>query len=237
MAKEVQNKFLDNTYCPLDGWVKDISIASRRLIVSYSTERAKKDYKHRMRLVERLMKKSKDGKINIKSLINNNGTKKYIQVTEGEAKLNEQKIIEDAVWDGLHGVITNYTQKEQKAQDILGKYKGLWKIEEVFRINKNDLEMRPIYHWKPSRIRAHILICFIAYTMINFAAHILEKHKLKISFDELKRELSKREVSIIRDCFTQRRYMIHNAFTDIQKNIYRSFTLPIKESIEPMFRA
>jgi len=236
MTKEIQEKFLDTHYCPLDGWVKDLPIAERRLIVSYSTLRAKKDYKQRMRLVERLMKKAKDGKINVKSLINNNGTKKYIQVTQGEARLNEEKIIQDSLWDGIHGVITNYKQDEQTAQDVLEKYKGLWKIEEVFRINKNDLQMRPIYHWRPDRIRAHILICFIAYTMVNFAGHTLEKQKLKISFDELKYQLSKREISIIRDRLTQRRYMIHSEFTDLQKQIYRSFMLPIKESIEPMFR-
>jgi len=236
MAKQMQSKFLGMNYCPLDGCVKDLPMAQRRLIVSYSAARAKNDYKQRMRLVDRLLKKAKDGKINIKSLINNHGTKKYVQLIQGEAKINEQKIIEDASWDGLHGVITNYTQDEQKAQDILEKYKGLWKIEEVFRINKNDLEMRPIYHWKPDRIRAHILICFIAYTMVNFASHTLEKKNLKISLDELKYELSKRQVSIIRDRLTQRRYMIHSSFTDLQKEIYRSFTLPIRETIEPMFR-
>lgn len=238
MKKEVQERFLNTNYCPLDeeGWVKDIEVANRRLIVSYSALRAKKDYKQRMRLVERLIKKSKDGKINIKSLINNNGTKKYIQVNNGEAKLNDAKIIEDSGWDGVHGVITNYKPKEQHAREILAKYKGLWKIEEVFRINKNDLEMRPIYHWKAARIRAHILICFIAYTIVNFAAHILEKNKVKISFAELKQEISKRQVSIIRDRFTQRRYMVPNAFTDLQKEIYRSFNLKIQENIEPMFK-
>mgnify|MGYP001568395899 CR=1 FL=1 len=148
---------------------------------------------------------------------------------------NEQKILEDGNWDGLHGVITNYKQEEQGAREILQRYKGLWKIEEVFRINKNDLKMRPIYHYKSHRIRSHILICFIAYTMVNYAAHILEKKKLKISFQELKREISKRQISIIRDKFTQRRYMVPNKFTETQKQIYRSFNLKIEEKIQPMF--
>ncbi|OFZ12192.1 MAG: hypothetical protein A2Z20_11270, partial [Bdellovibrionales bacterium RBG_16_40_8] len=162
MKRSVQSEFLNETECPLNGWLKDIEVEGRRLIVSYSTERAKKDYKQRMRLVERLMIKARDGKIPLKALINNNGTKKYIEVSGEKASINEAKVILDGQWDGIHGVITNYAKNDKTPQEILERYKGLWKIEEVFRINKNDLRMRPIYHRKPERIRAHILICFMA---------------------------------------------------------------------------
>ena len=38
---------------------------------------------------------------------------------------------------------------------ILSRYRQLWKIEEAFRFNKHDLKMRPVYHWKPDRIKSH----------------------------------------------------------------------------------
>jgi len=146
MKQTVKSQIVNESFCPFDGWIKDIEIESRRLIVSYSKDRAKKDYKQRMRLVDRLLKKARDEKIPIKSLINNNGTKKYIEVSAEKASINESKIILDGMWDGIHGVITNYAKNDKTPQEILTRYKGLWKIEEVFRVNKNDLKMRPIYH-------------------------------------------------------------------------------------------
>lgn len=245
MKREVQAQFLGesaqsgaNATAAIEetGWVKDIELVNRRLIVSYAPDRAKRDRMHRMRLVERLLKKAKNGKIPFKSLINNNGTKKYIRVCPGgEATINEEKIASDAVWDGVHGVITSYPKADRTPQEILERYRGLWKIEEVFRINKNDLKMRPIYHFKASRIRAHILICFIAYTMTNYARHILERRGLKLSLHELRREISKRQVSIIRDTRTQRRYLLPGNFTESQKQIYRAFNLRVSEKIQPLF--
>lgn len=236
MKRSVQSEFLNETECPLDGWLKDIEVEGRRLIVSYSTERAKKDYKQRMRLVERLMKKARDGKIPLKALINNNGTKKYIEVSGEKASINEAKVILDGQWDGIHGVITNYAKNNKTPQEILERYKGLWKIEEVFRINKNDLRMRPIYHRKPERIRAHILICFMAYVMLNTTKQILEKNSIDLSVIELRREISKRQASIIRDKRMQRRYFVPGNFSEIQKQIYSAFKIPIVEKAQPLFK-
>ena len=45
---------------------------------------------------------------------------------------------------------------------IIASYKDLWQVEAAFRQLKSELEMGPIYHWKDRRIRAHIMICFLA---------------------------------------------------------------------------
>jgi transposase len=235
MKRSVQGEFLNESACPFDGWVKDIAVENRRLIVSYSTDRAKKDYKQRIRLVDRLMKKARDGKIPLKELINNNGTKKYILVSGEKAVINETKVFLDGQWDGIHGVITNYKSTEKTPQEILERYRGLWKIEEVFRINKHDLKMRPIYHWKPERIRAHILICFMAYVMLNTAKLILEKNSIRLSVADIRKEVAKRQASIIRDKRTQRRYFVPANFTETQKSIYKAFRIPITDSVQPLF--
>jgi transposase len=237
MKRSLHQEILDDSFCPLDGWIKDLSVENRRLIVSYSIERAKNDYKQRKRLVERLLKKSKDGKIPLKSLINNHGTKKYVDVCDDKAVVNEAKILSDSRWDGIHGVITNYKKDEKTPLEILERYKGLWKIEEVFRINKHDLRMRPIYHWKPERIRAHILICFLAYTMLNTAKEILERNSIKLSVAEVRKEVSKRQASIIRDKRSQRKYFVPAHFTETQKKIYQAFNLPVVETVQPLFHS
>jgi hypothetical protein len=52
---------------------------------------------------------------------------------------------EDTEWDGLHGIVTN-APEDQTAEELLNLYRGLWQIEEAFRLQKHDLKPRPIYH-------------------------------------------------------------------------------------------
>lgn len=113
MKREVTAKFLELNLCSLTGWIKDLNVGNRRLVVFYSVDRAKRDFKQRQRLVDRLMKKASGGQILIGSLINNHGTKKYVEICGEKASVNETKIQADAQWDGIHGVITNYERNDQ----------------------------------------------------------------------------------------------------------------------------
>ena len=40
-------------------------------------------------------------------------------------------------------------------------------MENLFQINKHDLSIRPVYHWTPDRIRAHITICFLSHAALK----------------------------------------------------------------------
>jgi transposase len=212
-------------------WVKEWDYEGKRLIVSYSNKRAQKDAACRHRMIERLMKKLGSGKCKIKDLIPNYGTKKYITVNNAEATLNEDKIAEDESWDGLHGVITNIPN--QDARRILARYKELWQIEEAFRINKHDLRLRPIYHWTPKRISAHVMICFIAYALSKQALHRLRiQQRESISFERLRNELLHVQSSILLDIETKKKYILPSKVTKIQRKIYQTFGL--KRSEVPM---
>ena len=96
----------------------------------------------------------------------------------------------------LYGVCTN--RKHEAAKELLNMYRSLWKIEELFRINKHTLKMRPIYHRLSRRIRAHILICFLAYTVLRHTEIVLKKAGLHFSPQELIDILKKAESFIIR---------------------------------------
>ncbi len=48
------------------------------------------------------------------------------------------------------------------SKEVALAYKDLWMVERVFRELKEVLKLRPIYHWKERRVRAHICICFLA---------------------------------------------------------------------------
>jgi hypothetical protein len=51
------------------------------------------------------------------------------------------------------------------AQDLWSAYMQLTQAEAAFRIQKGDLALRPIWHQKPERVQAHILVCFLAYVL------------------------------------------------------------------------
>lgn len=204
-------------------WLKEFEHKSRRLIVGYSAKRAKKDAADRQRLIDRLMKKVKGGKIKVKDLIPNAGSKKFIAVENGNAFVNEAKIADDAAWDGLHGIITN--SKDKTAVELLERYRDLWQIEETFRISKHDLKMRPIYHWSEHRIKAHICICFIALALTKQAVYRVGLQQESMSFAQIRDELLHAQSSIVVDLATQKKYVIPSHVTINQKKIYHVFGL------------
>ena len=157
---------------------KEINNQHGRLIVSYSSKRAKKDNFNRQRGLKRLEAKVKTGKLK-KESINNRGYNKYL-VLEGEMhiKIDYSKFEADQVWDGLKGYSTNTRLKRKKVIEVYG---NLWMIEKAFRISKTDLKIRPIYHRVADRIEAHICICFAAYAVYKEFERQLQQNKMQIS--------------------------------------------------------
>jgi len=204
-------------------WLKEFEHKSRRLVVGYSAKRAKKDAADRQRLVDRLMKKVKGDKIKVKDLIPNYGSKKYITVENSSASINQEKIKADAQWDGFHGVITNATDKT--SSELLSRYRELWQIEEAFRISKHDLKMRPIFHWTENRIKAHIAICFLAFTLAKQAVYRIALQQEPMSFEQIRNELLHAQSSVVIDLASQKKYMIPSHVTVNQKKLYQAFGL------------
>ena len=213
--------------------VLELEHKGRRLIVGWSHKRAKKNAKDRERLIDRLIKKVKKGRISIQSLIPNYGTKKYIQVTKGlKFSLNKEKIKEEARWDGFHGIVTNI--KGERGKALLDRYKGLWRIEEAFRANKSSLRMRPIYHWTPRRIKAHIALCFLAYSLSYTLKTRLKSAGVKLSIEGLRDALKHDQYSIIEDKKTGRKYRCPSNWTKDIEEIYSAFSLKRISTITPL---
>ena len=148
------------------------------LIVSYSNQRAKKDKYNREKGVEKLRKRITAGKLS-KDQINNRGYNKFLKLkNEIEVELDESRIKNDKNWDGLKGYITNTNLSNE---EVIKNYSHLWKIEKAFRISKNDLKIRPIYHFKKERIKAHICLSFVAYTIYKELERLLKINKVDLS--------------------------------------------------------
>ena len=63
----------------------------------------------------------------------------------------------------LDGKLLLVTNTSESAAEVVQRYKSLVDIERGFRVLKSDIEIGPVYHRLPQRIRAHALICFIAF--------------------------------------------------------------------------
>jgi hypothetical protein len=74
--------------------------------------------------------------------------------------VDEAAVAEAALFDGKLALITN--APDLTAADAVTRYKGLADIERGFRVLKSDIEIAPVHHRLPDRIRAHALICFLA---------------------------------------------------------------------------
>jgi transposase len=203
------------------------AVSGERLIISRSSARAKKDKSDREKALTKLMAKLAKSK-KPTELISNYGYKKYLKI-EGKTSvsINQDKVVEDELWDGLHGVFTNTARSEINAYAVFNQYHGLWQVEDSFRIGKHDLRMRPVFHWSPDRIRAHIAICFVAFSLIRFLQHHI-KQELDERFSALRisMELNSVQQSILYDVTKkQNKYVIPSKSSDNVLKIYRAMKM------------
>jgi transposase len=203
------------------GWVGEFVYKKRRLIVSYKTKRASRDAYQRDQILSKL-KKRIGAKGDTSKLITNQGVKKYTKSEDSKTIIDQDKIERDSAWDGLHGVITNLS--EEKSSAVLARYGRLWKIEESFRINKHTLSMRPIYHFKPERIKTHIAICFMAFSVLRNMEYQV-KLTQKISLETMIDELSHVQASYYRHTPTGKVYRMPGKFSNNASKIYKAFQI------------
>jgi transposase len=100
------------------------------------------------------------------ALLDNYGSRKYVENKNGKSlSLNEKKISDDEKFDGYYAIVTSELEKSNN--EIIEIYRGLWKIEESFKIMKSEFETRPVYLSRENHIKAHFLICFISLVILR----------------------------------------------------------------------
>ena len=103
-----------------------------------------------------------------------------------ELSLKLDKIKEEEKFDGYYSIVTS--EKDLPDKEIREIYKGLWKIEESFKITKSNLETRPIYVWTKEHIEAHFLTCFISLVIIRLLEYKTNrKYSTRKMIDSLKK--------------------------------------------------
>jgi hypothetical protein len=77
---------------------------------------------------------------------------------------DEAAIAQEAALDGLYVLRTSVSEERLAAPDVVRAYKRLTRVERAFRAFKGiDIAVRPIRHWTEPRVRAHVLLCMLAY--------------------------------------------------------------------------
>jgi len=212
LSKDIKAKIIDmSNYKKLNDEIKVANFTldnGRKLVVTHSTKRAKKDYNDRAKGIEKLKKKLLKDK-SVKSNLSNQGYKKYLQLedasqdsnnTHSKCDLNiiidEDKIKADAIWDGLKGLIVN-EKSTLSNEEILTQYNNLWQVEESFRITKHDLKIRPVYHWKPRRVKAHLAISYAAFMLARYLEHRVTVQYKKLSPNRIRNLLLGVQTSLL----------------------------------------
>ncbi|MEW5821374.1 MAG: IS1634 family transposase [Cyanobacteriota bacterium] len=130
---------------------------------------------------------SKKGKI--QSLINGLGLKALLEIIEEQSDLHIVKKNEkiDKRRKSLRKIvlITNYDYSISSIK-ILEQYLRRTTIERVFRYLKSPIDLRPVYHWKERRIRAHCFIVALGFLILaGFRLYLLYQHQVSVTFEQL----------------------------------------------------
>ena len=87
--------------------------------------------------------------------------------------LDEAAVEEDARYDGYYCIVTS--EQDMADGEVIDAYRGLWRIEESFRVVKGEMDARPVYCSTEAHIRAHFLVCFIALLVMRLMQADVER--------------------------------------------------------------
>ena len=165
------------------------------LICSFSKKRYNKD-KHEM---DKQIDKAK----NLMRQPSKIKKVKFIKTDNSKASLNEELITKTKMLLGVKGYYTDMTADIIDNATIIKNYHELYRVEQAFRVSKNDLKTRPIFHFKSHTIQLHILICFMALAVskhieIKTGVSIREfiTQAKKITDARLMNQINKKEITM-----------------------------------------
>lgn len=202
----------------------------QKQVVFYSEKYARKARNDRQKVLDKANKliKLKKGSLN-------KGAYKYIKdeyidKETGEILekgnylyIDEDRIAEEEKYDGYYLIVSSELNMPDK--EIIERYKGLWKIEESFKITKSQLKSRPVYVRKKDHIEAHFFICFLSLILIR----LLEKEtNYQFSVSELINSIKNLSVTYLDENYYMLDYVddVSKSFsnilnTDITKRFWK----------------
>jgi Transposase DDE domain len=157
--------------------VKEVRISdSERFVICYNPEAAERDAAVRARMLAQLDELIKDSdkltkirRAELRGVISTKpGPNRYLRVTPGGLlRVDARAIKAEENLDGKYLLRTS--DPKLSAEDIALGYKQLCEVERGWRDLKQVIDLRPVYHRKEERIRAHVILCWLALLLIRIA--------------------------------------------------------------------
>ena len=154
---------IKNVEIGLDEAVKDDAsdegsklAGKRRYIALYSGEPAEVDLNNKIDMVSKKMFEITDQKELKRPL---GKLKSLVKLQKTGTVLKEKRIETLRKFAGRFLIVVNTDLPEN---EVAAAYKGQWTIERSFRTMKSFIEIRPIYHWNPGRIKTHVFVCVLS---------------------------------------------------------------------------
>jgi len=177
--------------------VKEVRIAEdERFVICHNPEGAERDAAIRARMIAQLKELidgtdalSKDKRAELRGVISTRpGLNRYLRVTPGGLlRVDAGKAKAEENLDGKYLLRTS--DPKMTAEDIALGYKQLLEVERGWRDMKQVIDLRPVYHRKEERIRAHVILCWLALLLARIA-----ENACAATWPELRRQLDRIQV-------------------------------------------
>ena len=204
-----------------------VDYKGRRIICTYSANRARKDAYDRQKLIDKANKWLENP--SKYKQVKKRGAGRFITTSEqGQPiALDVERIKADACFDGFKALATT-TQLPVK--DILAKYSDLFEVEHTFRALKSHLEIRPVFHWTDERIRGHVAMCFIAFTFISHLRPLTG-----LEYRAIAKGLDQMQLSHIEDKKADSCFYLRASIGETQRTIIDALKLKTPNDTTPQF--
>jgi len=152
------------------------SVTRRRFVIVHNPEQAERDEAKRTEITREAERRiaalgDLSGKSHTKAVCDLRAHKvfgRYLrELKNGKLVINQAKVAAEAKLDGKYLISTS--DDDLSAEDVAMGYKQLHEIERVNRDLKHTVDVRPVYHRRADRIKAHVLLCWLALLLIRIA--------------------------------------------------------------------
>jgi len=151
----------------------------------------------------------------VKGIVFDPKTGEVLTKAKKSLSLDLDLLREEEKYDGYYGLVTS--ELDELDQKVIDIYRGLWKIEESFKVTKSEFETRPVYLTREEHIEAHFLICFTALLIARILEYVMKsKYSVGTLLDSLKKA----------NCFRlEQSYYVFNYYDQVLADIGQALGL------------
>jgi hypothetical protein len=202
---------------------KAVTLGKRRYVVCRNLAAAEQDAADREAIVTNLRRALKAGD---KALVGNAGYRRFLKAPEIGFAIDQERVAEDARFDGIFVLRTNTTLDPLQA---MLRYRELQGVEQLFRSAKSLLATRPIFHKCDATIRGHVFCSFLALVLQKELADRCAARGFQPEWDDVRRDLDRlQEVEVEQD---GKRFVLRTPTTGCAGKLFQTLGIALPPNI------